>query len=177
MEIIIEKQLWVIVYSVFIGLIFGALYDIIRIIHILCGIASYSGKSITKKSGKLSYAIFFILDLIYMTSITAIYSFFIYWQMNGILRYYPMIFACVGFAIYYNTAGRVAMLFSEAIVRFLKSAVFLLVIKPVSYILKILINATRCLYIHLIEKLITAFEACILCYTSSRIKKRLKRDL
>ena len=63
MEFFIEKQILNIVYSVILGLIFGAIYDIIRIIYVMCGIASYRGGRVSMKRGAVPFVIFALFDL------------------------------------------------------------------------------------------------------------------
>ncbi len=144
MEFFIQNQLLNIVYSVILGLIFGGIYDIIRVVQILCGIASYSDGRVEMRLGKnvrgsrAAFVIFLLTDLAFMLTVTVMYSFFAYWADNGRVRFYLMLAAAVGFYIYYNTLGRLVMLFSDLIVRLIKRTFTVLVLKPVRFILRLL---------------------------------------
>ncbi len=144
MEFFIENQLLNIVYSVILGLIFGGIYDIIRVAQILCGIASYSDGRVEMRLGKnvrgsrTAFVIFLLTDCAFMLTVTVMYSFLIYWADNGRVRFYLMLAAAVGFYIYYNTLGRLVMLCSDFIVRVIKRIFTVLVIRPVTFILKLL---------------------------------------
>ncbi len=177
MDIFIGKQLEVIVYSLILGLIFGGLYDIIRIIHILCGIASYSSENAGMKHGKLPFLVFFLCDAVYMLTITAIYSVFLYWQMNGIFRLFVLLSVVVGFILYHNTAGRVVMFFSEAIVRFLRLAALWVIIKPVQFLIGIFKRALLFLYHQTVGRFVALIGRGIRHARSERIKKSFKKDI
>ncbi len=143
MEFFIEKQLLNIVYSVILGLIFGGIYDIIRVVQILCGIASYSDGMIVMKPvrhGKRptpAFFIFLVTDFVFMLTVISVYSFFNYWAEYGRVRFYLMFAAAAGFYIYYNTAGRLVMLCSDFIVRCIRWVFMTVVIRPVRFILKL----------------------------------------
>lgn len=88
MEFFIEKQLITVLYSTFLGLIFGAAYDIIRIVHVICNIASYSGENRGMKRTKAAFALFFLFDFIYAAAVTLTFSFFVYWNNSGDFRWF-----------------------------------------------------------------------------------------
>lgn len=177
MEIFIGKQLEVVAYSFILGLIFGGLYDIIRITHIICGIASYSGEKRGMKRGVLPFLLFFLCDAAYVLTVTAAFSVFLYWQMNGTFRWFVLVSAAAGFAVYYHTAGRIVMAFSEAIVRFLRLAALWIVIKPARFILHIL----RCIFVFLYRQTIGRILLCIRrvvrTVRSVRIRKNFRKDV
>ena len=151
MELFIGKQLQTAAYSFVLGLIFGGLYDIIKIIHILCGIASYAPAEADKrpaKRGCVPFVLFFLGDAVYMLTVTAVFSVFQYWQMSGKFRLFVLLSVLAGFFVWHKTAGRLVMAFSEAIVRLLRQIVLWTVVKPVRFFLKILRKTVGFLYCH-----------------------------
>lgn len=177
MEFFIEKQLLNIVYSVILGLIFGGLYDIIRIIYVLCGIASYQGQKNRIKSGKLPFVIFALLDFFYAMCVTVLYSFFDYWAENGRFRFYILFSVAAGFFIYYNTLGRAVMLVSEAVAAWLKKVFTYVVIKPLAFIVKKLLRLTKFLYSATAGALISAVIRAARIRRTERYLKSLKYDI
>ncbi len=177
MEIFLEKQLINIAYSVILGLIFGIFYDIIRIIHIMCGIASYSGENVGMKRGRLAFFIFFVLDIAYMLTVTALYSLFVYWSYNGSFRLFMLIAAILGFAIYYNSIGRVVMFFSEAVVRFLKLVFRYTVAVPIGFILRVSLRVLGFVYGNTLGRAVSALHGFIECCRTEFARKALARDV
>lgn len=177
MEIFIGKQLHVVGYSFILGLIFGGLYDIIRITHIICGIASYSGENRGMKRGVLPFLLFFLCDAAYALTVTAAFSVFLYWQMNGTFRWFVLMSAAAGFAVYYHTAGRIVMAFSEAIVRFLRLAATWILIKPARLILHILRRIFRFLYRQTVGRILSLVRRGIRIVRSTRIRQRFRKDV
>lgn len=177
MEFYIKKQLIEVLYSLILGLIFGGLYDIIRIVHILCGIASYSGERSFCRRGAIPFTIFFLTDLLFMLTVTAVYSFFIYWQMNGELRLYVFIAVIAGFAVYYNTAGRAVMFFSEVIVRFLRFIGHYAIVIPVRYLWKLLVLVCGFVYRNTIGAVILFVFERFLLIRENRVLRFIKRSI
>lgn len=170
MELFLGKQLQVVGYSFVLGLIFGGLYDIIRIIHILCGIASYAPvhpqtDMRRMKRGKLPFVLFFLCDAAYMLTVTAMFSVFQYWQMNGQFRLFVLLSVLAGFAVWHSTAGRLVMAFSERIVRFLRFAVLWIVVKPVRFLLGLVSGCFRFLYRQTAGRI-----ASLLCRTVRKLR-------
>ncbi len=176
MELFIGKQLQVVVYSFILGLIFGGLYDIIRIIHILCGIASYTDKRRMKR-GKLPFLLFFLCDAAYMITVTAMFSVFQYWQMNGKFRLFVLLSVIVGFAVWHVTAGRIVMAFSETIVRLLRLTVLWIVVKPLRFILKVLRNIFAFLYRQTAGRLVVLLRCGIRSLRSGSIRRKFEKDI
>lgn len=141
MEFFIEKQLLNIVYSVILGLIFGAIYDIIRIIYVMCGIASYHGGRVNMKRGAVPFVIFAVCDLSVFTVFTAVYSVFDYWTENERFRAYILVSVILGFVLYRKTVGRAVMFVSEEIARLIKKLVRLVIIKPCMWLFGIIWKA------------------------------------
>ncbi len=177
MEIFIEKQLAATAYSFILGLIFGGLYDIIRITHILCGIASYSGEKRGMKRGVLPFTLFFLGDAAFALAVTASFSTFLYWQMNGRFRWFLLVGTVAGFAAYYHTAGRAVMTFSEAITCFLRLVAAWIIVKPAKFLGKLLRKITRFLYRYTLGRLLRLLRRTVRAIQSNRIRKTFGKDV
>lgn len=183
MEFFIGKQLQVVVYSFILGLIFGGLYDIIRIIHIICGIASYAGNredseaGTYMKRGKLPFLLFFLCDAAYVLTVTAMFSVFQYWQMNGTFRLFVLSAVIAGFAVWYHTAGRVVMAFSEAIVRLLRLAALWLLVKPARFLLGILRRMLLFVYRQTAGRAVRLILRGLRAVRSNRIRGKFEKDI
>jgi len=137
MEMFICEQLKTVAESCILGLIFGVGYDIIRIVHILCCIASYSGEKVQSRSTG-AFLIFLFLDLVYMLLVTFVYSVFLYHENHGVFRMYLVIPCVLSFVLYYKTIGCLVMHVSETIVGFCRIVVKMLIIRPVCALYKVL---------------------------------------
>ncbi len=182
MELFIGKQLQAAAYSFILGLIFGGLYDIIRIIHILCGIASYAPvredtDGSRMKRGRLPFCLFFLCDAVYMLTVTAMFSVFQYWQMNGKFRLFLLLSALAGFAVWHATAGRLVMIFSEAIVRFLRLAVLWTVVKPVRFLLAVLCRFLMFLYRQTAGRMVCLVRRNVRILRAAGIRRKFEKDI
>lgn len=183
MELFIGKQLQVVGYSFILGLIFGGLYDIIRIIHIICGIASYagnyedSGTETGMKRGKIPFLLFFLCDAVYMLTVTAVFSVFQYWQMNGMFRLFVLLSVTTGFAVWHVTAGRVVTACSEAIVRLLRLAARWLLIRPVCMLYGILRKMLLFVYRQTAGRMVRRFRQGIRSVRSDHIRRNFRNDI
>ena len=136
MEIFIVDQIRNFGYSVILGLIFGGFYDIIRIIQLSCGIVSFFGKERGMKHGPVPFAIFSILDICYFLIGTVSFSVFLYAVNNGGFRSYLLAGVFIGMTVYHYIAGRIVMLFSETIVRFIRLILTFVLVKPIRFMSK-----------------------------------------
>lgn len=177
MEIFVQKQLINIVYSLILGLIFGGIYDIIRIVHILCGIASYTGETRGMKRGIVPFTIFFLLDTAYLFTLTCIFSVFLYAVNNGGFRFYLLAAVLVGMVFYFFTAGRVVMLLSEAIVRFLRRIFTLIVVKPLRFIFRLFGRLLHWIGTHTVGKIMYCLRRRRAILYTERMKRRLRWDI
>ncbi|MBQ3040991.1 MAG: spore cortex biosynthesis protein YabQ [Clostridia bacterium] len=132
MEISIVDQLIVSAMSLVLGIVFGAIYDIVRIWRTFLGI-DYESKGVERlrrlkfpliknpltkkeKQGKLAQGIvLFITDIIYFLAITIIMIIFVYYVNSGVVRWYIFIGAMLGLLIYYFTVGKIVISVSEYI--------------------------------------------------------------
>lgn len=177
MEIYLEKQLINIVYSIILGLIFGILYDIIRIIHVICNIASYSGKNRFIKREKVPFLVFFVFDVIYMTVVTAVYSLFTYWANNGIFRLFLFIPTCVGFTLYYFTVGKVVISFSEAVTKFLRFVFKKVIVLPALFVMRLAWRIAGFIYKYTVGILIETARKMYMHIRSSHISRSFSKDI
>lgn len=177
MEILIEKQLISVAYSLILGLIFGAAYDIIRMIHIICGIASYSGREKSAKKGIIPFSLFFIFDLVYAVFIGVAFSVFVYFANYGDFRWFLMAGTVVGFAAYHLTLGRVVMYFSEAVVRFLKLIFRYTVIIPLGFVFRVGKKIIVLLYRITLGKLVDLLTERYYMWRNKRYARMLSRDI
>ena len=177
MEIFLEKQLINIAYSLILGLIFGIIYDIIRIMYILCGIMSYSGEKRGMVRGRIPFLIFFVFDLLYMITVTVLYSLFNYARNNGSFRVFILAATVCGFVLYYFTVGRVVMFVSDAVVRFLRLAFKYTVAIPLGFVLGILSRILRFIYKNTVGRAISAVLTCLADRRTELFRRSLPRDI
>jgi len=148
MEIFIAEQCKTLAESCIMGLIFGAGYDIIRILHVLCGIQSYSGKEKHISRSKPAFWLFLIGDLAYMLTVLFWTSVFLFHTNYGQFRIYLALGCIAGFCLYQYTAGRVVMRISETIAGLVKCIVYCLLVKPtlavVCRLCKVFVFLWRC---------------------------------
>lgn len=130
MEIFIAEQCKTLAESCILGLIFGVGYDIIRILHVLWGIQSYSGDRSVSFGGRGAFLLFFAGDFVYMMAVLFWSSVFLYHANHGQFRLFLAAGCIAGFCLYHYTAGRLVMRISETIVRFCKKLAYHLIIRP-----------------------------------------------
>lgn len=175
MEIFIAEQCKTLAESCIMGLIFGAGYDIIRILHVLCGIASYSGttrRNQAQKTGRAAFLLFMAGDLLYMLTVTAASSVFLYHTNHGQFRLY-LALACIGgFCLYHYTAGRLVMCISEAVAGIVKWVFRHTVIRPGRWLGKLLVG-----WIRFLGRLTVGSGRRLIRYglLTARMRRRMKR--
>ncbi len=136
-DISLYEQAALFVYALIVGVFIGIVYDVFRIVRIaLTGgagskvrferietlISSIRGQSaavhrrgIRKAGERLEYAIVFVCDVLFFF-VTALVSIIFLYQANyGQPRLYVAVSSIVGFAVYYNTVGRMVA-FSAGVV-------------------------------------------------------------
>ncbi|MBE6617277.1 MAG: hypothetical protein E7627_04985 [Ruminococcaceae bacterium] len=177
MEIFIEKQLLGVVYSLILGLIFGAVYDIIRLIHIVCKIASYSGGQKFSKKGVLPFFAFFLFDFIYAIVVTIAFSVFVYWTNRGDFRWFLAAGAALGFAVYIFTFGRVVMYFSEKLVRLIGWVIHYIVGVPVRFVFRLAKRAGKWIYSHTLGRIVDLATEQYCSHVNARYAKHIIKDL
>ncbi len=136
MEKFIHEQLIIFVYSIILGLIFGGIYDIMRILHIWCGTMSCSRENRGMKKGKFSFCLYFLLDGCYVLIVTCLFSVFLFAFNFGEFRLYLLFGVTVGMGVYLMTVGRLVMFFAQRITDFVKKILWLVLFRPLWYIIR-----------------------------------------
>lgn len=172
MEVFIQNQLIKIVYSSILGLIFGGIYDIIRTIHIVFGIASYTGKSKGMRRGAALFVFLCVLDFIYILTVTCIFSVFLYAVNNGGFRFYLLAAVLGGMLLYFLTVSKIIMWLSERIVRFLRKLFMRIVLKPIACIIRWLGRQLRWIGVHTIGRMLRYLHRRrVVAHTKKRIRR------
>ena len=134
--IVILYQLQITLYALVLGLLFGVLYDALRITRMLVGITPVHVKHIswTRRlpsrhigrvgKGPVSELIFIhLLDIIYGLCTGVCFCVFLYALNNGRFRWYLLLGCALGFAAYYYSVGKLVLRLSGYIVAVLRSVV------------------------------------------------------
>ncbi len=165
MEIYIENQLIIMLYSAILGLIFGAGYDIIRIVHLMLGELRLRGLLV------------FLLDLAYMLVLAVCISVFTYVFNYGDLRMFLLLPMGAGFAAYHVTVGRVVMLCSEAIIRLIRAVIRYALVLPLRLALRLLRRLAVWLLRHTAVPLLRFLGDRRRCAYTEKQKKQIVRQV
>ncbi len=177
MEFFIENQLKIVAYSFILGLIFGAAYDIIKIAHILCHIASYEGRKPRYSSHPVSRILFGLLDLLYFLVVIPVYSAFVYGSNHGDFRLFLLLPAVLGFWLYEKTVGRLVMTISETIVKWIRRVFMYLIVIPLRFLLRIVGRGAAWLYHHTLGRAWSFFRYRMAVRRTESERRRLKKTL
>ena len=129
-----ERQLAALAYALLCGALCGVLYDAVRIMRVMLGLASYTaaGKTLyqlrlpligvvhpQKRRGTarrlVQQTAVALGDILFFIAAGGIFSVFLYHRASGEFRWFYLLGAAVGFFLYYCTCGRIVMLSSEAV--------------------------------------------------------------
>lgn len=139
-----EQILRILLYSLCLGAVLGAFYDVFRILRLM--FKAGSGKSSGFKSFKLASAtVIFIEDIVYFFVCSCVFCIFIFYVNSGRFRSVALIGAIVGFFAYYYSVGRLVMLFSDLVIGFIKKlikTVLYYTVRPVFILLKKVLELT-----------------------------------
>ena len=121
----ISEQFLIILKFILIGILFGEVYDIIKLFRSFF-IFPYSKKFIDKKKNKsfkrtnnpvlkvenkkYRHLMLFIFDILYFVIITPLCAIFLHAINNGIVRWYIFLGMICGFLLYNRTIGRLSSL-------------------------------------------------------------------
>ena len=174
MEVSLIQQLTVTLYSVLAGVIFGLLYDVLRISRIFLGI-NYVNKFTEKikdiklplienpmmrttknREEKFKKIAVGIGDILYFLIITPIAVVFTYHVNNGSIRWYLVFGMAAGFTLYYFTLGKIIISVSEYIVFFIKtvfSYLSYLIIRPIKRGALFLLGKIKKLFVFIKSKI------------------------
>lgn len=139
MEIFIAEQCKTLAESCIMGLIFGAGYDIIRILHVLCGTMSIcpeEKRKLQMHGGRTAFLLFLAGDLFYMLLVTVSASVFLYHANYGQFRLYLAAACIAGFCLYRYTAGRLMMGVAGALVGLIRRILYHTLIRPIRWFLQ-----------------------------------------
>ena len=174
MEVSLIQQLTVTLYSVLAGVVFGLLYDVLRISRIFLGI-NYVNKftekikdiklplidnpmrrTTKKREEKFKAVAVGIGDILYFLIITPIAVVFTYHVNNGSIRWYLVFGMAAGFALYYFTLGKIIISVSEYIVFFIKtvfSYLSYLILRPIKRGALFLLGKIKKLFVFIKSKI------------------------
>jgi len=174
----VSEHLIVTFYSFIVGIVFGVIYDTIKLSRCLLGVGNFSFasrffqkvkipfiKPVTRSrpskiKGIYSDITVFIGDIIFSLICAAIYSLFLFHAIRGQVRLYFIIASAAGFFLYYFTLSRFVMVLFEFIILFLRtvaSCLFRIIFHPFHLLFRLLVRCARHLYncftVPLIKKL------------------------
>lgn len=136
-----QRQFAAFLYAILTGIIGGLLYDSVRILRALLGIARYTraGKRLYdcrlpligavqsaagfEKHHGVRLALLAVGDLCFAGFAGLAFSVFLYHAASGCFRWFYLLGSGIGFWIYYQTVGRLVMFSSEVLVFCIKAAV------------------------------------------------------
>ena len=119
-----------ILYSAVIGAVIGSLYDIFRMLRIALPERIRGTRAET--------VIVFFQDILFWIITSLIFIIFIYHANKGHARLIMIASACMGFAVYYITLGRVVIFFSDVIIGTVKKLIngfIKIFIKPLIFVI------------------------------------------
>ena len=116
--------------GVLLGVLWGGIWDLFRCMHILCGVSAPKGRAFSgislplikdapcrkREKGHTRVAkniCFFFGDVLFFLVAAVLFRVYLYLASEGIFRFFALLGAVGGFALYYFTLGRLVMLFSE----------------------------------------------------------------
>lgn len=148
MEIWIAEQWKTIAESCIMGLIFGAGYDIIRVLQVLCGIRSNKAEGVHRTLSPKESAFWLYLsgDLVYMLLLTVVSSIFLGEVNHGILRWYLILPCAAGLWLYHNTVGRLVMAVSETIAGVLRWLIDHILVRPIRWLFHVLLRIGKTIF-------------------------------
>lgn len=188
------RQLYAMAYAVICGVLCGITYDSFRLFRVFWGITEYTkmgqklysaefpliGTVRRPDSGRIvrtaHFWIVLIGDILFALLSGCIFSVFVYVAASGCFRWFYLLFACVGFLVYYFTIGNLVMAASDVIVcilRILLRYVLYFFVLPFRAVWKMMIVVQQ-------HVLIRVFYPIMRCIYRSRCRKytsRAKNDL
>lgn len=113
-----EKQLWLLLYSLILGAALGAVFDILRISRTFLSVKT-ENRAIKNVSDTFIFAVSFIEDILFFTVSAITLVLFCFQANRGNARGFILFGAAVGFFLYMQTVGRLTRLVSEAVAHFM----------------------------------------------------------
>ncbi|MBQ7669465.1 MAG: spore cortex biosynthesis protein YabQ [Clostridia bacterium] len=142
------------------GLLLGAVYDVIRLSRIIFGVSVYSNKNydfslysrgvkniFSRKRGNIFTSIYLaVTDLLFCLLSAVIFILYMYIYNYGIFRWFILIFTALGFLFYYKTVGRLFVSVSTVISSYLMLSLNLALfaaLYPFRLLKRLLLRMTR----------------------------------
>ena len=164
MVTIAKMTLW----ALFLGIAFGAFYDVIRISRVMLGVSYGAAKRSTEFLYSRKYPLIGMLikkdspfkeralniivalgDILFCLLTGAAFCIFLYYTNDGIFRWQALAAVFLGFFIYYKTIGVLVISFAEIICIFLKiiTKIFLYAIAiPFKIMYNILVKVSKAVF-------------------------------
>lgn len=159
------------------GVVLGAVWDIVRIIRVIFGVSSYGKQPrrfplykrgvkdvFSAKRGKVfSYVFVAVTDVIYFTAASVVFILFLYVFNYGIFRWFIFIACIVGFLAYYNSLGRAVILVSTGIADYVKLFLNLLIfviLYPVKLSTRLIVLILRKTALPVIKRAESSIDKC-----------------
>lgn len=160
-----ERLLYILLGSIFVGVLLGVVYDFFRIRRISYSSGAKNDRSINKIRDRIECFIIFFEDVLYAVICSVVLSIFIFYMNSGRLRGIAIIGSLLGFWLYYNTVGKLVVFCSERIIRFIRyilRKIYSIFLRPLLLILVISVK-------------ITLGRLFLLIYTLVRMRKDIKK--
>lgn len=167
----------IIVFSFVLGLIFGFLYDIIRISEILLGILSYSGGKTHMPADVMRLVFSGVFDTVFMLFVAVSSSIFVYLVNNGDFRAFMAVSAIAGITAYHFTLGRLVMRTAGTIVSAIRVAIGYVIVIPARFVWRSARRAFSFIYRHTLGRLLRAAAECARGAKDAKYKDQLKTDI
>lgn len=177
MEFYNTTHVEIIVFSSLLGLIFAFLYDIIRIVGILCGVLSYSLGKTQITDRRAAYIMVGVGDAVYMAAVTVMFSLFVYFVNYGDYRWFMLAGAAVGFAAYEASLGKLVMAVSGTIVNGIRIAIRYVVVIPLAFVWRTARKAVLFVGAATVGRLIIAVRNMLGRRKTERMRRQLKNDI
>lgn len=172
-----ENQIKIVVFSLFLGLIFGFLYDIISIVEILSGAVSFTRGKLQLNNGFPARFLLFVCDGIFCLSVGLSFPIFTYAVNNGDLRWFIPAGCALGFALYHVTIGRLVLLSMGTVANAIRAAIYFTILKPAGYIIKIIRKFAVFVFDNTVCRIILLIHKKILSAKTEKIRKKIKEDI
>lgn len=189
MEVSMGHLALVSMYAFVLGVLFGAFYDVFRILRVSLGISKYGGrqrfcriyekgiKNIFdfKRSHFAEALIVGVGDVLYFTVSGAAYAIFINHFNYGRFRWFVFLFCLLGFVLYYFSVGMVVIRFSSVISQILE----LVISVSVHFVLlpfKMLFKSFKKMCLRFISPALEKLKKAVDNSRRKRYTKHIKRE-
>ena len=143
LEILIENQAKLVATSFILGLIFGAVYDIIRLSYTLCGLVSFAGKKPVERKGILPSCARFFGDLLWTSALGVCFAVYLYAANDGQFRWFIPASAACGFALWQAGPGRLSAMAADKLTRLMRAFFRAAVLVPLTAFARLIQRAAR----------------------------------